>query len=125
MFNRFEDLYLRPSTINHKPQTLNHKHVGRCSQRGGGRHGGPGNPPPAAEKIWHTYASQGQILAWAFRDLSERGAARAKDAQGTPTQSHVSPSILVNVDRLFEGVPFSLSNCVARADRRGHVTHAI
>ena len=26
---------------------------------------------------------------------SGRGAARAEDAQGTPTQSHVSPSILV------------------------------
>jgi len=27
-----------------------------------------------------------------------RGAARAEDAQGTPTQSHVSPSIVVNED---------------------------
>ena len=27
-----------------------------------------------------------------------RGAARAEDAQGTPTQSHISPSILVNED---------------------------
>ena len=29
------------------------------------------------------------------RDLSRRGAVRAEDAQGTPTQSHISPSILV------------------------------
>ena len=29
------------------------------------------------------------------RDLSGRGTTRADDAQGTPTQSHMSPSILV------------------------------
>ena len=29
------------------------------------------------------------------RDLSGRGTARAEDAQGTPTQSHISPSIQV------------------------------
>ena len=29
---------------------------------------------------------------------SGRGAARAEDAQGTPTQSHISPSILVYED---------------------------
>ena len=29
------------------------------------------------------------------RELSGRGAARAEDAQGTPTQSHISPSILL------------------------------
>ena len=32
------------------------------------------------------------------RDLSGRGAARAEDAQGTPTQSHISPTILVYKD---------------------------
>jgi len=31
-------------------------------------------------------------------DLSGRGTARAEDAQGTPTQSHISPSILVYED---------------------------
>jgi len=31
---------------------------------------------------------------------SERGAARAEDAQGSPTQSHISPIILV-----YEGKP--------------------
>ena len=30
-----------------------------------------------------------------LKDLSGRGAARAEDVQGTPTQSHISPSILV------------------------------
>ena len=30
--------------------------------------------------------------------LAGRGAARAEDAQGTPTQSHISPSILVYED---------------------------
>ena len=30
--------------------------------------------------------------------FSGRGAARAEDAQGTPTQSHISPSILVYED---------------------------
>ena len=35
---------------------------------------------------------------------SGRGAARAEDAQGTPTQSHVSPSILgYGVDRDLGG----------------------
>jgi len=32
---------------------------------------------------------------------SGRGAARAEDAQGTPTQSHTSPSILVYEDQHF------------------------
>ena len=32
------------------------------------------------------------------QDLSGRGAARAEEAQETPTQSHVSPSILVYED---------------------------
>jgi len=30
--------------------------------------------------------------------FSGRGTTRAEDAQGTPTQSHISPSILVNED---------------------------
>ena len=30
-----------------------------------------------------------------------RGAARAEDAQGTPTQSHIPPSILVYEDELL------------------------
>ena len=38
--------------------------------------------------------SQGQILALASSKYV-RGTARAEDAQGTPTQNHISPSILV------------------------------
>ena len=34
------------------------------------------------------------FIGMSSRDLSGRGAARAEDAQGTPTQSHKSPSIL-------------------------------
>jgi len=37
------------------------------------------------------------------RHLSGRGTARAEDAQGTPTQSHTSPSILVYEDNLGGG----------------------
>ena len=38
----------------------------------------------------------------ARRDLSGRGTARAEDAQGTPTQSHISPSILVYEEQTIE-----------------------
>ena len=38
-----------------------------------------------------------------------RGAARAEDAQGTPTQSHISPSKLVYEDKTHE--PHSLRLC--------------
>ena len=34
-------------------------------------------------------------------NLSARGATRAEDAQGTPTQSHISPSILVYEDEII------------------------
>ena len=34
-----------------------------------------------------------------YDDRAGRGAARAEDAQGTPTQSHMSPSILVYEDK--------------------------
>ena len=37
--------------------------------------------------------------------LSGRGAARAEDAHGTLTQSHISPSILVNEDKLGNLLP--------------------
>ena len=39
------------------------------------------------------------------QNLIGGGAARAGDAQGTPTQSHISPSILVYEDETFKGVP--------------------
>jgi len=34
--------------------------------------------------------------------LSGRGTTRAEDVQGTPTQSHISPSILVYEDNLLK-----------------------
>jgi len=39
------------------------------------------------------------------RDLSGRGAVRAEDAQVTPTQSHISPSMLVYEDKIVELEP--------------------
>jgi len=49
-------------------------------------------------------------------DLSGRGVAKAEDAQGTPTQSHTSPSILVYEDKLEKGIRFRFhaTLCVAR-----------
>ena len=41
-------------------------------------------------------------------DLSGRGTTRAEDAQGTPTQSHMSPSLR----KLFRGYFFS--DCLCR-----------
>jgi len=38
-----------------------------------------------------------------------RGAARAEDAQGTPTQSHTSPSILVYEANLVEMSVYEMS----------------
>jgi hypothetical protein len=40
---------------------------------------------------------RGTTHSW---DLSGRGTTRAEDAQGTPIQSHISPSILVYEDKL-------------------------
>ena len=37
---------------------------------------------------------------FAFRFLSGRGTARAEDAQGTPSQRHISPSILVYDEKI-------------------------
>ena len=37
--------------------------------------------------------------------INGRGASRAENAQGTPSQSHISPSILVYEDETFEVVP--------------------
>ena len=41
---------------------------------------------------WLRLTRRGTTHSW---DLSGRGTTRAEDAQGTPTQSHVPPSILV------------------------------
>ena len=46
---------------------------------------------------------QGQRLRESKRERPGRGAARAEDAQETPTQSHISPSILVYQDCQIRG----------------------
>ena len=58
--------------------------------------------------------------------MSGRGAARAEDAQGTPTQSHISPSKLVYEDNHIvlrqsgvdfgrtRGVDFRISDCYTK-----------
>jgi len=46
--------------------------------------------------------------------ISGRGATRAEDAQGTPTPSHLSPSILVYEDKS----PATLSSCSILARKR-------
>ena len=42
------------------------------------------------------------------QDLSGRGVARAEDAQGTPTQSQILPSILVDEDKIDSQSPHSV-----------------
>jgi len=58
---------------------------------------------------WHGIAKSGPEHGSGFSvvgvdilrvDLSGRGTARAEDAQGTPTQSHISPSILVYEEKV-------------------------
>jgi len=52
-----------------------------------------------------------------LRDLAGRGTTRAEDAQGTPTQSHTSPSVLVYED--------TVEDCTRKAwesgDQRFHI----
>ena len=57
-----------------------------------------------------TFTSGAEMLT--FTGDTGRGAARAEHAQGTPTQSHVSPSILVYDDYLGRG------DVAGRGDRR-------
>jgi len=49
-----------------------------------------------------------------------RGTKRAEDAQGTPTQSHISPSILVYEDKKTGGVQAGVSD-IRGALRRAQV----
>ena len=55
-----------------------------------------------------TIKPQNERCSW---DLSGRGSTRVKDAQGTPTQSHISPHTLVYEDK-------KVSDCLAHAARR-------
>ena len=50
------------------------------------------------------------------------GSARVEDAQGTFTQGHISPSIVLYGDKTFQGVPSSLgSGQVAAVPRRARI----
>jgi hypothetical protein len=51
------------------------------------------------------------LSPWRTAAVFGRGAARAEDAQGTPTQSHISPSILVYEEKLF-ALAGALLGCV-------------
>jgi hypothetical protein len=51
--------------------------------------------------------------------LAGRGAARADDAQGTPTQSHVSPSILAYEDQRTPAIAANGTTDSRIADRPG------
>jgi hypothetical protein len=59
-------------------------------------------------------------------DLSGIGTTRAEDAQGTPTQSHISPSILAyedyeNVKRgLFKDAPGAQRPCLTPRELNSH-----
>jgi len=46
-----------------------------------------------------------------------RGTTRAEDDQGTPTQSHISPSILVYEDKTFQVVHYPLGSGWAEPGR--------
>ena len=49
---------------------------------------------PVALTWRHWQLRAGKCFCSVLIDSVERGSARAEDAQGTPTQSHISPSIL-------------------------------
>ena len=50
--------------------------------------------------------------------VSGRGAARAEDAQGTPTQSHISPSVLVYEAKTFRLFPLCSEAGTPNAETR-------
>ena len=84
----------KPVTQNTKPQTPNSKPLAeglRSGARDTHRHTcGPISPYSGRDCV--------KSLRSSYTGLYGRGTARAEDAQGTPTQSHISPSILVYVD---------------------------
>jgi len=73
--------------------------AGRCRRS---EHPSANHPAPAAQKTDRVaLLSDRRRVGWlnGFSSITStgagRGTARAEDAQGTPTQSHISPSILV------------------------------
>ena len=64
----------------------------------------------------------GGLVIWVGRLRVGRGTTRAEDAQGTPTQSHISPSILV-----YEGYVWCRVSCTehGRDEVGGAAMHAV
>ena len=62
----------------------------------------------------HPYLPRSSKFQPHFGRVGGRGAARAEDAQGTPTQSHISPSILINISPPFSPEKGGAGGC-ARA----------
>ena len=56
---------------------------------------------------------------------SGRGTTRAEDAEGTPNQSHISPSVLVYKEKPVWGVGSGSGVGAARAPRKGRGSHLL
>ena len=68
---------------------------------------------PRLTSVDEIHVPSGNTQGWLVQ-RSRRGAARAEDAQGSPTQSHISPSILVYVEKTLPGralTPGTKSDC--------------
>ena len=71
---------------------------------------------------WFAVQIRQLLVCDRLRVSSGRGAARAEDAQGTPTQSHISPSILVYEEKPCKIFLFPLrSEAVQREARMGRL----
>ena len=70
---------------------------------------------PATAQLSATHRVQSilRLSVYLMRDLSGRDTARAEDPQGTPTQTHISPSILVYEEKANR--PSGLSRAQRRA----------
>jgi hypothetical protein len=77
-----------PNILNPEPCTPN-------PEQGSHEHVGLTRAAVNALFMFHVSFFGGCILHPEFGTFNGRGAARANDAQGTPTQSHESPSVLV------------------------------
>ena len=69
-----------------------------------------------------SHSAPDSILDFQAKTLDERGTTRAEDAQGTPTQSHVSPSILVYEDKHGGSVDALLEQAGAFFDKDKNVS---
>jgi len=57
--------------------------------------------PAGRKQQWRRYPPKVFQSSDNFIRVIGRGTARAEDAQGTPTQSHISPSILLYADKVI------------------------